>query len=145
MKLTLVLAWCLLAAQQDTNGNSYLGVPVDVVTEGDDDYFEKWINQRLDAVFRPRPNTGSVRTIGPWGSTQPQPAPSQMSAIMATEVGKGVALGLRAMGHLQRDPSQLGGGIDSETKGYTKDDIWAVLGCLFLFSGIYFLGPKNRS
>ena len=30
--------------------------------------------------------------------------------MMATEVGKGVALGLRAMGHLQRDPSQPGGG-----------------------------------
>ena len=37
----LVLTWCLLAAQQDSNGNSYLGVPVDAVTEGDDNYFEK--------------------------------------------------------------------------------------------------------
>ena len=29
----LVLSWCLLAAQQDANGNSYLGVPMDAVTE----------------------------------------------------------------------------------------------------------------
>ncbi len=106
----LVLSWCLLAAQQDANGNSYLGVPVDAVTEGDDDYFEKWIDQRLDSVFGPRPNTGSVGTTGPWGNTFPQTAPSQVSALMATEVGKGVALGLRAMGHLQRDASQPGGG-----------------------------------
>ena len=79
----LVLSWCLLAAQQDANGNSYLGVPVDAVTEGDDDYFEKWIDQRLDSVFGPRPNTGSVGTTGPWGSTHPQTAPSQVSALMA--------------------------------------------------------------
>ena len=105
----LVLSWCLLAAQQNANGNSYLGVPVDAITEGDDDYFEKWIDQRLDVVFGPRPNTDSVRTTGPWGSTHPQTAPSQVSALMATEVGKGVALGLRAMGHLQRDSSQPGG------------------------------------
>ena len=52
---------------------------------------------------------------------------------MATKVGKGVALGLRAMGHLQRDLSQPGGGYDSETKGYTNDDIAAVMG----FAGTY--------
>jgi hypothetical protein len=129
----LVLSWCLLAAQQDANRNSYLGVPVDAVTEGDNDYFEKWIDQRLDSVFGPRPNTGSVGTTGPWGSTLPQTAPSQVSALMATEVGKGVALGLRAMGHLQRDSSQPGGGYDSEAKGYTKVDIAAVMG----FAGTY--------
>jgi hypothetical protein len=47
---------------------------------------------------------------------------------MATEAGKGVALGLRAMGHLQGDPSQLGGGYDTETKGYTNDNIAALMG-----------------
>jgi len=101
---------------------------VDAVTEGDDDYFEKWIDQRLDSVFGPRPTTGSGGTSGPWGSTFPQTAPSQVSALMATEVGKGVALGFRPMGHLQRDSSQPGGGYDSEAKGYTKDDIVAMMG-----------------
>ena len=72
------------------------------------------VDQRLDSVFGPRPNIGSVGTTGPWGNTVPQTAPSQVSALMATEVGKGVALGLRAMGHLQRDLSQPGGGYDSE-------------------------------
>ena len=102
--------WCLLAAQQEANGNSLLGLPVDAVTEGDDDYFEKWIDQLLYAVFGPRPNPGPPRTAGLWGSTNPQTAPSQVSALMGTKVGKGVALGLRAMGHLKWDPSQLGGG-----------------------------------
>ncbi len=52
---------------------------------------------------------------------------------MATEVGKGVALGLRAMDQLQRDPSQLGGRNDADTKGYTNDDIMALMG----FAGVY--------
>ena len=46
---------------------------------------------------------------------------------MATEVGKGVELGLRAMGHLQRETFQRGEGYDTETKGYTKDDIAALM------------------
>jgi hypothetical protein len=37
------------------------------------------------------------------------------------------------MGQLQRDPSQLGGGYDADTKGYTKDDIAALMG----FAGVY--------
>jgi len=137
----LVLSWCLLAAQQDANGNSYLGVPMDAVTEGDDDYFETWIDQWLDLVFGPRPNVGSVGTTGPWGNTVPQTAPSQVSALMATEVGKGVALGLRAMGHLQRDLSQPGGDNDSEAKGYTKDDIAAV----YPTSGHFSMLQKERT
>ena len=106
----LVLSWCLLAAQQDVNENSHLGLPVDAVTKGDDDYFEKWINQRLIAVFGPCPHSGAPLTAGAWGSTHLQTAPSQVSALMVTKVGKGVALGLCTMGHLERDPSQLGGG-----------------------------------
>jgi len=129
----LVLLWCLLAGQQDVNGNSYLGVPVDAVTEGDDKDFERWIDQRLDSVFGPRPKIGSDGKAGPWGSTVTQTTHAQMPALMATEVGKGVALGLRAMGHLQRDLSQSGGGHDSETKGYSKDDIAE----LMAFAGTY--------
>jgi hypothetical protein len=129
----LVLSWCLLAAQQDANGNSHLGLPVDAVTKGGDDYFEKWINQQFDAVFGPGPNSGAPWTTGAWGSTHSQTTHSQVSALMATKVGKGVALGLRAMGHLRRDPSQLGGGYYTEPKGYTKDDIAALMG----FAGTY--------
>jgi hypothetical protein len=41
----LILSWCILAAQQDMNGNSLLGLPVDAVMEGDDKYLAKWIGQ----------------------------------------------------------------------------------------------------
>jgi hypothetical protein len=128
----LILSWCILAAQQDTNENSFLELPVDAVMEGDDEYFAKWINQRLDTSFRPRPSLGIPRIAGMWGGTNPHGA-TQVSAMMATEVKKGVALGLRAMGQLQRDPSQLGGGYKGDTKGYTKDDIAALMG----FAGVY--------
>jgi hypothetical protein len=37
----LILSWCILAAQQDMNGNSLLGLPVDAVTEGDNKYLTK--------------------------------------------------------------------------------------------------------
>jgi hypothetical protein len=129
----LILSWCILAAQQDTNGNSFLGLPVDAITEGGDKYFAKWINQQLDTTFRPCPSLGIPRNVGMWGGANPHEA-MQVSAMMATEVRKGVALGLQAMGQLQRDPSQLGGGgYKADTKGYTKDDIVALMG----FTGVY--------
>ncbi len=128
----LILTWCILAAQQDTNGNSLLGLSVDAVTEGDDDYFAKWIDQRLDATFGPRPTTGPLGPAGRGGMGQVND-PTQVSAIMANEVGKGVALGLWAIGHLQRDPTQVGGGYETKTKGYTKDDIMVIM----RFAGVY--------
>ncbi len=128
----LILTWCILAAQQDTNGNSLLGLPVDAVMEGDDDYFTKWIDQQLDATFGPRPTTGLLGPAGRGGTGQVN-NPTQVSAIMVNKVGKGVALGLRAIGHLQRDQTQAGGGYKTKTKGYTKDDIVAIMG----FAGVY--------
>jgi hypothetical protein len=68
------------------------------------------------------------------GGTNPHDA-TQVSAMMATKVGKEVALGLRAMGQLQRDPSQLGGGYDADNKGYTKDDIAALMGFFGVYNG----------
>ncbi len=128
----LILTWCILAAQQDTNSNSLLGLPVDAVTEGDNNYFAKWINQRLDAMFGLRPTMGLLGPAGRGGMGQVN-NPTQVSAIMANEVGKGVALGLWAIGHLQRDPTQAGGGYETKTKGYTKNDIAAIMG----FAGVY--------
>jgi hypothetical protein len=128
----LILTWCVLAAQQDTNGNSLLGLPGDAVMEGDDDYFVKWINQRLNATFGPCPTTGLLGPAGRGGTGQVN-NPTQVSAIMANKVGKGVALGLWAIGHLQRDPIQAGGGYKTKTKGYTKDNIAAIMG----FAGVY--------
>jgi hypothetical protein len=130
----LILTWCILAAQQDTNVNNLLGLPVYAVTEGDDDYFAKWIDQRLDATFGPRPTTGPLGPAGRGGTGQVN-NPTQVSAIMVSKVGKGVALGLRAISHLQRDPTQAGGGYKTKTKGYTKDDIAAIMGFAAVYDG----------
>jgi hypothetical protein len=131
----LVLAWCILAAQQNTYGNSHLSLAVEAVTEGDDDYFEKWINQQTDSTFGPRPGTGLAGYAG-MGGVALHHDPAHVSAIMATEVGKGVALGLRAAGHLHRDAAQLGGGYKMETsKEYTKDNIAAIMGLTGVYNG----------
>jgi hypothetical protein len=55
MDWDLIIAWFILAAQQDTNRSSFLGLPVDAVTKGDEKYFAKWINQWLDTLFGPLP------------------------------------------------------------------------------------------
>ena len=60
---------------------------------------------------------------------------TQLSVPMSSEVGKGLALSLRAAGHVTRDPTQMAGGYDSNNgKGYTsKEDIAALMG----FAGVY--------
>jgi hypothetical protein len=105
----LILSWCVLAAQQEESGSSLVALSVEAVTEGDDEYFSKWIDQRLDSTLGPHPRMRPQGNIGVEGTSHHHD-PTQVSAMMATEVGKGVALGLRAMGHLQRDTPQLGGG-----------------------------------
>jgi hypothetical protein len=129
----LILSWCVLAAQQEESASSLLALSVEAVTERDDEYFSKWIDQRLDSTLGPHPTMRPQGNIGVEGTFHHHD-PTQVSAMMATEVGKGVALGLRAMGHLQRDTPQLGGGDKGDTsKGYTKDDIAAIMG----FAGVY--------
>jgi hypothetical protein len=130
----LILSWCILAAQQDMNGNSLLGLPVDAVTEEGNKYLAKWIDSPLDTMFGPRPSSGIPWNAEMWGGANPHDA-TQVSAMMATEVGKGMALGLWDMGQLQRDPSQLGGGYNAKTKGYTKDDIVALMGFARVYNG----------
>ncbi len=128
-----ILAWCILVAQQNTYGNSHLSLAVEAVTEGDDNYFKKWIDQCLNSTFGPRPVPRLAGHVGMGGGGFHHDQ-AQVSAIMATEVRKGVALGLQAAGHLNRDAAQLGGGYEVEAnKGYTKDDIATIMG----FAGVY--------
>ena len=130
----LVLSWCLMASQMNTSGNSHLSLAVEAVTEGDDDYLVRWIDQRLDSTFGPRTGKGSTGHNDRGGMALLAHDQAQVSAIMASEVGKGVALGLRAAGHLHRDATNIGGGYNSEGgKGYTKDDIATLMG----FAGVY--------
>jgi hypothetical protein len=132
----LVLSWCLLAAQRNSGGNnSHLSLAVEAVTEGDKEYFVRWIDQRMDSTIGPRPGSGPGGTSN-MGTSSGLMVHDQakLSALMASEVGKGVALGLRAVGHGNRNPTHMGGGYDTDIgKGYTKDDIAALMG----FAGVY--------
>jgi hypothetical protein len=132
--LELVLSWCLMALQMNTSGNSHLSLAVETVTEGDDNYFVRWIDQRLNSTFGPRTGKGSTGHNDRGRVALLAHDQAQVLAIMASEVGKGVAMGLQAAGHLHRDATNIGGGYDSEGgKGYTKDNITALMG----FTGVY--------
>jgi hypothetical protein len=110
----LVLSWCLMALQMNTSGNSHLSLVVEAVTEGDDDYFVRWIDQRLNSTFGPRTGKGSTGHNDRGGMALLAHNQAQVLTIMASEVGKGVALGLWAAGHLHRDVTNIGGGYNSE-------------------------------
>jgi hypothetical protein len=123
-----------MASQMNTSGNSHLSLVVEAVTEGDDHYFVRWIDQRLDSTLGPRTGKGSTGHNDRGAMALLAHDQAQVLAIMASEVRKGVALGLWAAGHLHRDATNIGGGYNSEGgKGYTKDDIAALIG----FAGVY--------
>jgi hypothetical protein len=113
--------------------NSHFSLAVEAVTEGDNNYFEKQIDQCLNSTFGPSPVTGLAEHVGMGGGALNHDH-AHVFAIMAMDVKKGVALGLRAAGHLNRDAAQLGGRYEVEAnKGYTKDDIAAIMS----FAGVY--------
>jgi hypothetical protein len=129
----LILAWCILEAQQNTYGNSHLSLAVEAVTEGDNTLLKSGSTSVSTQRLSPAQSRGSRGTRA-WGGVALNHDPAHVSAIMATEVGKGVTLGLQAAGHLHRNAAQLGGGYEMEaSKGYTKDNIAAIMG----FAGVY--------
>ncbi len=67
----LIPAWCILAAQQNTYGNSHLSLAVEAVTEGDDDYIKKWMDQRLNSTFSPHPVPQIAGHVGMGGGGVP--------------------------------------------------------------------------
>jgi hypothetical protein len=47
----LAVQWCVIAAQQDTQGDSLVVFSIDAVTETDDEAFCKWVEMRLDGTM----------------------------------------------------------------------------------------------
>ena len=55
--------------------------------------------------------------------------PAQGPAQFAAELGKGVAMGLQALGQFKTPSVMQGGGFESESKqGYGEEDIAALMG-----------------
>jgi hypothetical protein len=92
----------------DSQGDSWLAFAINAVTEGNDEYLGKWIEQRLDATLGTRPQRGPL--VG-GGRNRPM---SQMPAQFAAELGKGVALGLTVLGPLKTPYVIQGGTTDTE-------------------------------
>ena len=48
-----VVAWCILAAQGNANGESLVAFSIEAITEVEDDYLGKWLEQWLDTTMGP--------------------------------------------------------------------------------------------
>ena len=95
--------WCVMAAQADKNRDSIVAVAVKAVTENKDPYFGQWMENRLDGTMGKRP--AAHDGMGATGVATPAQGPAHFVA----ELGKGVAMGLHALGPL-KSPSMTQGG-----------------------------------
>ncbi len=119
----LIIMWCVMAAQADQQGDSWVVFAVDAVTENDDDYFGKWGENRLASTMGKRPAAD-----GSMGATMVVNL-AQGPAQFAAELGKGVAMGLQAFGPFKTPLTAQGGGFESKSKqGYGEEDIAALMG-----------------
>jgi hypothetical protein len=120
----LIAKWCVVAAQPDAQGDSLVAFSVEAITEGDDEEFGRWVEQQLNSTLGRKSTQG-----GPPGTT-PSPRPAGIvPQDFATELGKGVALGLHALGPYKQQTGAGGGMGDTDTKkGYGDEDVAALMG-----------------
>ena len=65
-----VASWCLLAGQASTTGESLVSFSIEAITEVEDEYLGKWLEQRLDTTMGPRPQGGAPLTGAQRGGDQ---------------------------------------------------------------------------
>jgi hypothetical protein len=87
----LVVKWCVMAAQKDVQGDSLVLSTVKEVTEGDDSYFEQWVEQQLNPAMGVRP------AQEPLGGMSLTAQSNTVPAQFATELSKGLAMGLKPL------------------------------------------------
>ena len=138
--------WCLAACQQKGNitGDSILALRVAPVAQLDDS-FHKWFDYRLDMIMGQRHvNTTGFPAVGESGGAPPtmtNATPPQVGLQqnglngddLATQVGRGIALGLQAVTNAGLAAQGVGvGSIGSPagetTKLYSPDAIAAIKG-----------------
>ena len=119
----LIVMWCMMAAQADQHGDSIVAFAVKAVMEKDDAYFGQWMENCLDGTMGKRP--AAHDGMGATGVATPAQGPAHFVA----ELGKGVAMGLHALGPLKSPSMTQGGRVDSDSKqGYREEDITALMG-----------------
>ena len=112
-----------MAAQADKNGDSIVAFAVEAVTKNNDPYFGQWMENRLDSTMGKQ--TATHGTKGEIGVVAHTHGPAQFAA----ELGKGVAMGLHALGPFKSPSLTQGGGADNDSKqGYGEEDITALMG-----------------
>jgi hypothetical protein len=107
----------------DSQGDSWILFAIKGVTEGDNKYPSKWIEQWLDETMGTRPQLGPHM----WAAmTSPT---ANMPAQFAAELGKGVALGLlKSLGPLKTPLLAQGGTTITNCKQtYGEEDIAALM------------------
>ena len=121
----LIIKWCVVAAQPDAQGDSLVAFAVEAITEGDDDDFGRWVEQRLDSTLGKKPAQGETR-----GATPSLRPAGLVPQDFATEVGKGVALGLHALSPFKHQAGAGMGGVGETDlkKGYGDEDVAALMG-----------------
>jgi hypothetical protein len=121
-----VAAWCILASQGTASGDSLVAFSIEAITEVEDEYLGRWLEQRLDTTMGPR-----TRGSGPpTGAQAGGPSGPMTQATFAADIGKGVALGLKALGGPISHGTLTQGAtkdVDEKTR-YTDDDIAAIMG-----------------
>ena len=60
-----VAAWCILASQGNTSGENLMSFSIEAITEVEDDYLGRWLEQRLDTTMGPR-QQGAVPAVAPY-------------------------------------------------------------------------------
>ncbi len=75
-------------------GESFVSFAIEAITEVDDDYLGRWLEQRLDTTLGPRPQGGAPKANTPRGGA----SGAVPQVDFAADIGKGVALGLKAFG-----------------------------------------------
>jgi hypothetical protein len=114
----------VVAAQQDSQGDSLVSFSVEAITEGGDADFGQWVEQRLDGTLGKRPTPDGTRGTAP--ATR---AAGIVPQNFAAELGGGVALGLHALSPFKQQTGTGGGSGDADSKkGYGEEDIAALMG-----------------
>ncbi len=56
---SLIAKWCLMAAQRDASGDSWVAFSINAITEGEDKDLSRWLKQRLSSTLGARLTIGS--------------------------------------------------------------------------------------
>jgi hypothetical protein len=119
----MVTQWCIMAPQKDPQGNSLVAFAIEAITKTDNAYFNQWVKSHLDSTMGTRPKKLPHPGVPMAGTS------TQVLGHFAAELGKGVALGLQALGPFKPSTGNQGGVTEANSKQmYGEENIAALMG-----------------